>query len=317
MASISLDLDNQWSYMKTHGDSGWEKFPSYLDLSVPIALKALDRWNLKITFFIVGKDAALKKNKKMLKSLTENGHEVGNHSFSHEPWFHVYPRDRLKREILDAEDQIYQVTGQRPLGFRGPGFSWSPELFEVLVENHYVYDASTLPTYLGPLARWYYFSKSNIVGEKKNQREDLFGGLKNGLKPSKAHQWHLPSGARLLEIPVTTLPFIKTPFHLSYLLYLARFSLALMSLYLNTALVLCKMTGTEPSFLLHPLDFLGGDQVPELTFFPGMDLSRERKIQLFDTVMRTLCENFDLVNMSTHANSLLKKDTLKVVPICT
>ena len=27
-ASLSLDLDNQWSYMKTHGDDGWESYPS-------------------------------------------------------------------------------------------------------------------------------------------------------------------------------------------------------------------------------------------------------------------------------------------------
>lgn len=30
-ASISLDLDNLWSYLKIHGDDGWRSFPSYLD----------------------------------------------------------------------------------------------------------------------------------------------------------------------------------------------------------------------------------------------------------------------------------------------
>lgn len=35
LASLSFDLDNQWSYMKTHGDPGWDTFPSYLDLVVP------------------------------------------------------------------------------------------------------------------------------------------------------------------------------------------------------------------------------------------------------------------------------------------
>ena len=32
LASLSLDLDNQWSYMKTHGDAGWEALPTYLPL---------------------------------------------------------------------------------------------------------------------------------------------------------------------------------------------------------------------------------------------------------------------------------------------
>jgi hypothetical protein len=40
-ASLSLDLDNQWSYMKTHGDAGWESFPSYLDVVVPRVLPAM------------------------------------------------------------------------------------------------------------------------------------------------------------------------------------------------------------------------------------------------------------------------------------
>jgi hypothetical protein len=30
IASVSLDLDNQWSYMKIHGDKGWEEYPVLL-----------------------------------------------------------------------------------------------------------------------------------------------------------------------------------------------------------------------------------------------------------------------------------------------
>ena len=48
--------------MKTHGDIGWETFPSYLDIVVPRVLDFLKDRNLKITFFIVGQDAALEKN---------------------------------------------------------------------------------------------------------------------------------------------------------------------------------------------------------------------------------------------------------------
>jgi len=51
--------------------------------------------------------------------------------------------------------------------------------------------------------------------------------------------------------------------------------------YLRTALGLCRATGTEPSFLLHPLDLLGGDQVRELSFFPGMDLTGREKLRIF------------------------------------
>ena len=69
IASVSLDLDNQWSYMKIHGDPGWETFPSYLDKFVPHVLKVLEDLNIKITFFVVGQDAALDKNKQIIKSI--------------------------------------------------------------------------------------------------------------------------------------------------------------------------------------------------------------------------------------------------------
>jgi len=42
LASISLDLDDQWSYMKIHGDKGWESYPSYLKIFLPYALDVLD-----------------------------------------------------------------------------------------------------------------------------------------------------------------------------------------------------------------------------------------------------------------------------------
>ena len=45
--------------MKTHGDDGWRDFPSYLDVVVPKVLEILERRRWKITFFVVGQDAAL------------------------------------------------------------------------------------------------------------------------------------------------------------------------------------------------------------------------------------------------------------------
>ena len=315
LASISLDLDNLWSYMKTHGDAVWEDFPTYFDILIPYALDALDRLRLRVTFFVVGQDTALDKNNDALKLLTERGHEVGNHSFHHEPWLHIHSKERIKWEILETEEQIVRVAGQKPIGFRGPGFSWSLNLLEVLAELDYIYDATTFPTYLVPLAKAYYFRNSNFDTEEKNKRKKIRGGLKEGMRPIKHYLWKLPSSGKLLEIPVTTVPIIKMPFHMSYLLFLGRFSEFVMLLYLKIALAMCLLTGTEPSFVIHPTDLLGGDQVSAMRFFPGMELSSARKLQLFDKVIRTLSKHFTLVNMSTHAKSILKRDNLKVIQL--
>ncbi len=125
LACLSLDLDNLWSYMKTHADAGWESFPSYLDIAVPRILEFLDRRGLQITFFIVGQDAALQKNHGAIRSITDAGHEIGNHSFNHEPWLHLFTEQQIEAELARAEQEIERVTGQRPLGFRGPGYSLS------------------------------------------------------------------------------------------------------------------------------------------------------------------------------------------------
>jgi peptidoglycan/xylan/chitin deacetylase (PgdA/CDA1 family) len=106
IASVSLDLDNEWSYLKTHGDAGWSSFPSYLDVVVPRVLEFLAQRNLRITFFVVGQDAAFERNVSALRSIAEAGHEIGNHSFNHEPWLHRYSDEAIEREIALAEEHI-------------------------------------------------------------------------------------------------------------------------------------------------------------------------------------------------------------------
>lgn len=301
VACISLDLDNQWSYMKIHGDAGWETFPSYLDIFIPHVLDILDELQLKITFFVVGQDAVIKENQKYLKQIVERGHEIGNHSFHHESWLQSYTKNQIEEEIIKAENAIEAVVGYKPKGFRGPGFSWSKDLLETLSNRNYIFDASTLPTYIGPLARLYYFWTSGLSKAERQERKELFGTFKDGLRPLKPYNWELSNDKYLLEIPVTTIPIFKLPFHFSYLLFLSNFSIVLMKIYLQFAILMCKITRTKPSYLLHPLDLIGGDQIPQLAFFPGMNISSEKKVKVFKTVIKILSKNFSLVNMSEFA----------------
>ncbi|MGB7304606.1 MAG: polysaccharide deacetylase family protein, partial [Burkholderiaceae bacterium] len=203
IASFSLDVDNLWSYMKIHGDDGWESRPSYLDTFIPYSLEVLKRADARITYFIVGLDAAREENHAALRSIVEAGHEVGNHSYEHEPWLHEYSVQQLRDELGTAHDAITSATGQAPTGFRGPGFSWSEDTLKVLHELGYAYDASTLPTYLGPIARAYYFWTAKLTPEERAKRKGLFGKFADGLRPVKPYIWNLGDDKRLLEIPVT------------------------------------------------------------------------------------------------------------------
>lgn len=314
VASVSLDLDNVWSYMKTHGDEGWEEYPSYLDPLLEIVLDKLKRRGLRITIFVVGKDASLAKNGAALARIGHEGHDIGNHSFSHEPWFHIYPPEKVEEEIRLAEENIERATGHRPRGYRGPGFSLTPETLRVLSRRGYTYDASTFPTFLGPIARAYYFFQSkNLSQSEQKDRHQLFGSAKEGFRALRPYVWNVPGAVgRVLEIPVTTMPLARVPIHMSYILYLGMRSEAVALAYLRTALTLCKLRGIEPSFLLHPLDFLGGDVEHRLSFFPAMSLPTDRKLALLDRVLDELGRNFELVDMQTHAERLLAGDDLRV-----
>lgn len=318
VAALSMDMDNQWSYMKTHGDSGWESYPSYFPVLIPYILDILDEFGLSITFFLVGTDVKSEKNQPYIEMITRRGHEPANHSLTHEPWLHLYPKARIAEEILTTHNLIKSVTGMTPVGFRGPGFSWSLELLEVLLDMDYRYDASTLPTFIGPLARMYYFWTAKLEKEKREERKKLFGTISDGLMPVRPYTWQLPDKRTLLELPVTTIPFFKIPFHLSYLLYLSGYSELLMEFYLKAAIAMCRITGTQPSFLLHPLDVLGGDLVPELKFFPGMNMDTALKRKRFNKVISFLAENYSLVNMnlySDHVRSSASKKVLKAASV--
>ncbi|MCG3195864.1 MAG: polysaccharide deacetylase family protein [Candidatus Omnitrophica bacterium] len=304
IASVSLDLDNEWTYLKVHGESSWRDYPSYLEIVVPRVLEFLKKRNLTITFFVVGQDAALEKNHAALRALSEAGHEIGNHSFAHEPWLHLYSEAEVDDELSRAEERLEAVTGQRPLGFRGPGFSVSETVLKVLKRRGYRYDASTFPTFLGPLARMYYFMTARLSAEEKKQRKLLFGTLGEGLRPLKPYRWSLGED-ELLEIPVTTLPFLKVPIHVSYLQYLASFSEILARRYWRMALSLCKVTGTGPSLLLHPLDFLGGDDVSSLAFFPAMKVPGEKKLARVGEYLELMASRFEILPMREHAERAL------------
>jgi peptidoglycan/xylan/chitin deacetylase (PgdA/CDA1 family) len=313
LASLSLDLDNEWSYLKTHGDPAWESLPSYLDVAVPRALDLLGSLDLTITFFVVGQDADLDRNHDAIASLSRAGHEIGNHSFHHEPWLHRYSIEQVREELSRTEDALAALTGSVPVGFRGPGYSLSPTVLEVLVERGYLYDASTLPTVIGPLARAFYFRSAKLDARQREERAGLFGSATEALRPLTPYRWDVGADG-LVEIPVTTLPGLRIPFHVSYLLYLAGRSPVLARSYFRTALLTCHSTHVAPSILLHPLDILGADDVGSLSFFPGMAMSGKQKRALVAGFLALLAERFEVCTVGEHAAAVAGSPLPMVTP---
>lgn len=310
VATLSVDLDDLWSYLKTHGDDAWRSFPSFLALVVPHALRFFDERDLPITWFVVGRDATVPANRALLTSVVDAGHEIGNHSFLHEPWLHRYERDRIDDELTRAEAAIEDATGRHPDGFRGPGFSVSGDVLRALRERGYRYDASTLPTFIGPLARAFFIRNAELTPDQRAEREALFGPFREGMRPLKPYRWSLDDDD-LIEVPITTMPILRTPIHMSYLMVLAERSPGLALRYLAIAVWLCRRTGVSPSLLLHSHDFVGADDVPAMSFFPGFRLPGEAKRRVVARCVDLLRDDFDVVPIGSYVDGLADLPTIE------
>jgi peptidoglycan/xylan/chitin deacetylase (PgdA/CDA1 family) len=311
IASLSLDLDNKWSYLRTHGVDSWKSYPSYFDTAVPRILNFCNDHDVRMTCFVVGRDATLAKNRGALAAIAAEGHEIGNHSLNHYPWMHTLTRAEVEYEIVEAESLIEEATGQRPVGFRGPGYSYSDQLVETLAGRGYIYDASILPTYIGPLARWYFRRHASREAGERADRRNMFGKFREGFRSLRPRICKTEAGP-IVEIPVTTFPVVKLPIHMTYLLYLWQVSPRLTKMYLRMALTACRILGVGPSILLHPLDFLGREDDEDMRFFPGMNIARDEKLDLVNNMLGRLTANFQVGTMRQHAEFVRSKRGIPV-----
>jgi peptidoglycan/xylan/chitin deacetylase (PgdA/CDA1 family) len=83
----------------------------------PKILDILDKYDVKATFFVVGEMA--KSYPSSLKKVAKNGHEIGNHTFTHLQESEN-GCERLKSEILETENTVFKLTGKKTFLFRPP-----------------------------------------------------------------------------------------------------------------------------------------------------------------------------------------------------
>lgn len=83
----------------------------------PQILDILDKNHIKGTFFIVGENALM--HPKLVKRINKEGHEIGNHTFTHPDISSITP-SRLRME-LNANQRLFQeITGHAMTLFRPP-----------------------------------------------------------------------------------------------------------------------------------------------------------------------------------------------------
>ncbi len=83
----------------------------------PQILDILKKHIIKATFFVLGEKA--QKYPELLKRIYEEGHEIGNHSWSHRRLIFKSP-SFIRREILETDRIIREAGYKGPIHFRAP-----------------------------------------------------------------------------------------------------------------------------------------------------------------------------------------------------
>lgn len=100
-------------------------------LSTPPLLQLLQKHGIRAAFFVTGKRAA--RHPDLIMEILSHGHEIGNHSYSHDNLIMLKPARTLRREIQAAQDVLHGL-GIIPLVFRPPVGVTNPRLWRVLRE---------------------------------------------------------------------------------------------------------------------------------------------------------------------------------------
>ena len=116
--------------------------------NTPEILNVLDRYNVKATFFTLGKSIeANEEAKNILKDIAKRGHAIANHSYSHD-YSYLYPNrtmnvDNIVSDIEKSNSIMREVLGEsfstRVIRFPGGYWSWEGRtaMKEAMDQNGY------------------------------------------------------------------------------------------------------------------------------------------------------------------------------------
>lgn len=91
----------------------------------PQLLKGLKERNVKVTFFVIGKNAQLYPD--IIKQINEEGHLIGNHTYSHAQLNRLSSEKRCE-EIDKTNEVVHSITGEYPEFIRPSFGEWDKNL---------------------------------------------------------------------------------------------------------------------------------------------------------------------------------------------
>lgn len=98
-------------------------------------LDILKEYNVSACFFCIGNK--IDGNENILKRIVDEGHLIGNHTFSHSPTFTMQPFTKVSNELLVCEKEIERVIIDKVQLFRPPFGVTNPVIAKAVRKLNY------------------------------------------------------------------------------------------------------------------------------------------------------------------------------------
>ncbi len=99
-------------------------------------LQVLREHEVKAAFFCIGRRVA--SNPVLVKQMHEEGHLIGNHSYSHHFWFDLFSTKKMLQDMQAMDQATLRAMGRLPKLFRPPYGVTNPILSRAIKAGHYI-----------------------------------------------------------------------------------------------------------------------------------------------------------------------------------
>lgn len=111
----------------------------------PRLLDLLKSESVPAAFFLIGKN--IEGNETLVKRMADEGHVIGNHSYSHTFWFSLNGSKTITEDLKKCDDEIFRVTGKKPKFFRPPYGVINPMVKNAIQNGNYSCIGWSIRTY--------------------------------------------------------------------------------------------------------------------------------------------------------------------------
>lgn len=207
IAALSIDLDSIKHYYRIHGLDEREAAPD------PVYASAAERFGelcarlaIRGTAFCIGEELTRPEAAKAVAALAASGHEIANHSWSHDYRLARAAPDVIRSEVRRGGEAVERVAGRRAAGFRAPGYTLSAPLVAALADDGYRYDSSVFPAFPYWIAKAGVMAALSLAGRPSRailDRPRVLLAPRVPYRPA-AGEPYARGALPLLELPVTT-----------------------------------------------------------------------------------------------------------------